>query len=157
MIKSHLAGVSLAAIAALCLNTGVAAAHPAEMGFDGPRGQRLAERLELSEAQQSEIETILSEGSESREALRDALRAVREQLREAGSFEQYDPALVEQLAREQADLMTERLTAGIALRNAVQGVLTEDQRAELAELRQRRAGRRGPGRFGAGGRFGGEG
>lgn len=144
--KLAAAGLSLA-----LLGAGTSVAGP---GFGpGPRGdhppspgrmiERMAEHLDLSEEQKSQIEQIYADSHERGEVDRERLMALRSQLR--GSSEDFDSGAV-QAAADEIGQITSRMTYRMAsTQHQVREVLTEDQRAELdawAEKRKERHGKR---------------
>lgn len=112
--------------------------------FDGRRGllsARVAERLEVTEAQRDELRTLFrelaDERRDGRRALADARRELARALRDDDRPADEVRALGEAAGRLQADEGLRRRTE----RERVAAVLTEEQRARWAEMR--RGGRRG--------------
>lgn len=113
----------------LAFGAGAAQAHdPAAM-----RADWLEERLELSEEQRAQVEAIYAEAQEQREALRDQAREQRK-------------AAMEQ----RREMRKQSQAIGESTRERLAEVLTEEQSAQLADMRKRldrraimRDGRRG--------------
>lgn len=115
--------------------------------FDGRRAllsSRVAERLEVTEAQREELRTLLralaDERRDGRRALADARRELARALRDDDRPADEVRALGEAAGRLQAEEGLRRRTE----RERVAAVLTEEQRARWAEMRQgaRRGGDR---------------
>ena len=115
--------------------------------FDGRRAllsRRVAERLEVTEAQREELRTLLrelaDERRDGRRALADARRELARALRDDDRPADEVRALGEAAGRLQAEEGLRRRTG----RERVAAVLTEEQRARWAEMRQgaRRGGDR---------------
>lgn len=135
----------LMATAALMLAAGSAAlAHPKgpEMGFlEGRKGERIAQELGLDEAQREQIAAVIEGGREEGRALREAIRENRKALEAASEYDQFDANRVAELAAEQGSLHAQRVELMLKTRNAAQAVLTEGQRQQMAEMRERRGER----------------
>ena len=105
--------------------------------------ERLFQELELSDEQSEQIEAIRSESETENEALRQQMQTERQQMRsllaEETSTEQLQQQH-QQLQDLEQQLGDRRFTTMLEIRE----VLTPEQRAELAELRQPRG--RGHGR-----------
>lgn len=108
---------------------------------DGPRDadaefllrERVAEKLELSDAQKSEISRLTEEfkllyprDKEAREAHHAALKAIME----ADSFDEI-------AAQELLDAGDEKKLAALRLRFDINNVLTDEQQAKLEQMRER--------------------
>ena len=118
--------------------------------WDGPRLQRLAERLELSEEQVAAIATLVEEGRKERLELRKEMRRLRH-ARQGEMFED-EPSLdklgdlIDQIAGVQAKLQKSSLRQRLSIRE----LLTEEQRDKWLMFRER-GGRRHAGKhFGRG-------
>ena len=72
----------------------------------------------------------------------DGMRDNRKALREVALADSYDAAAVEQLADIQGDLVAQTVVIGTQARVEVMNLLTPEQRARLAELRDGRSERR---------------
>lgn len=132
-----------------------------EMG--GPRmgmsmGQRLlgpiGDELGLTEAQRTQIQTILDEGQPRLTELRDQLRAAQEAFREGQDPATFDEAAIRAFAASQSQLKTDLMVEVARMRSSIHSVLTADQQQQLEDLRSTR-GRYGAGRGGRGGAGGG--
>ncbi len=160
--------LAVAAATALLAVPAAAMAHGPH-GGGGPHGpgapgpgfivERLAERLELSAEQRADIEALMAAHRARVEPWHEELAAAREAVRGAVEAETFDEeairAAAAEVARLEVELAVERARFGAELGS----VLTREQQAALAELRESRRGmgRRGPGGFHRGprGRWGG--
>lgn len=105
---------------------------------DGAPFGRLFKRLDLSEAQQAEVERILDEDRTDAQQRRQALRDNRQALHELATTGAYDPQRVRTLAEEQAKLQTEMIVARTETLHRMHQVLTPEQQAEWQTLREQR-------------------
>ena len=112
---------------------GVGMPHPAMMTG------RMAERLGLDEAQRESVENIMSAAKPEMEALRERVKANHEALR---ALSPGDPE-VQNIAISNGELATEATLLFARVRGEIDAVLTDEQRAELAELKDRAGDRRG--------------
>lgn len=116
----------------------------------GQMQQRVFEKLDLSEAQKTQIENIRGTYKPQMQALREAHKSLKDQK------ETLDPASSDYVSKKQAQHTDryERSKSGVTLRAQMQHeialVLTEEQRAEMATLKaerkakmQERRGQRG--------------
>ena len=116
--------------------------------FDGPGfglphpgmiTERMAERLRLDEAQRETVDNIMSAARPEMAALRERTRANHEALRTLGPA---DPE-VTNIALSNGELATEATLLFARIRGEIDAVLTDEQRATLAELKERNDDRRG--------------
>ena len=133
---------------ALLLAATASLAHPpfgAKRGGEPQAfGARMAERLGLDDQQIEQIKAIRSEARDQKKQLSENLKANRQALREAASFDQYDAQMVAQLSQEQGLLHAQRVELAAQVRYQTMAVLTPEQRETLASLRHER-GKRGHG------------
>ena len=115
---------------------------------------RLADRLELSEAQQDQIHAIVDARKPAMESLRDQASAARDAFHETYEFGDYDEAAFRAFFESQAQLHVEMQLLGAETVSQVWDVLTPEQQEEILELMELfRDGRGGP-RNGGGKRHG---
>ena len=137
-------------------------------GFGGPHGMggpdevggpglpflehmlpRLAEELDLTDAQQSQIQAILDEETPAIESMREQLRNAHQAFRESHPPGEFDEAAVRAFAESQSPTHVELMVAGARTMSRVHNVLTPEQREQLQQMRDRRHHQRGgppPGR-----------
>ena len=134
--KIVLAAGVIAAAGSLALSMAVA-----DPGLGGPgmrrMGTPLFSQLQLSDTQKSEIHDIFSNN-------RDTIRPLIQQLREKqaalrqSSEGNFDEAAVRAQAQDIASIQAQLIVARAHIRNQVLGVLTDEQKAHLSELRAER-------------------
>jgi len=117
-------------------------------GMGGPLGPlgRALHRLDLSDAQRTQIDAIVTEAKPGIEALREQLRSGREAFRAAHPPTTFDEAAIRAHATEQGKIRTELAVSTAGVRAQVLGVLTADQLARLKAIREEMNRRGGPGR-----------
>ena len=120
-------------------------------GLAGPglNIERMAAHLELDETQRQSIENILEAARPEFQALRADFWANRQALEAIDPADADYSAAINDVAAENGRLATEGTLLMSRVRNEVHAVLTEEQRAKLAEGKQRmraKAERRRPGK-----------
>ena len=100
--------------------------------------QQLMNKLDLTEAQRDQVFAIMHQ---KRPVLREtmkALRAGRRALKDLAMTENYEPEQVRERAQAQAELQIELMVMTSKTFNEVYGLLTPQQREELAQWKQAR-------------------
>ncbi|MGB7926462.1 MAG: Spy/CpxP family protein refolding chaperone [Pyrinomonadaceae bacterium] len=98
---------------------------------------RIAERLGLTDAQKTEIKSIIVAERPAAEPLIRQLVATRKQLRDASSGGNFDEAEVRNLASRQAQTITELIVTRERVKSKIYNVLTPEQRAKADQMRAR--------------------
>ncbi len=131
----------------------ITAAQGASAAADGPLSHPFAQRifarvateLNLNEAQQAQIKTIVNDEFANARPLLARLDENRRQLQAATADGQFDETQVRAIAAQQAQIMTELIVARERAKAKVFNVLTPDQRAKareiLAQIEEGRGGR----------------
>ena len=133
--------------AALTLTATVAFGHQGGKGRggrDGHRGfmsQRLAEKLNLTDAQKAQIKEISKGFHEQNRATFEGSRDLREQVREARNAN--DTAKLEALRPQIEAQRTQMQQLREAHKQQILAVLTAEQRAQIETMKSERSGRRG--------------
>lgn len=130
------AGV-IAAAGSLALSTAVADPGFGRPGMTHRMGAPLFSQLQLSDAQCSDLRDIFTHSRETMRPLMQQLREKQTALRQSseGSFDEGAVrAQAQDIAAIQAQLIVERAH----IRNQVLGLLTDEQKARLSELRAER-------------------
>jgi periplasmic protein CpxP/Spy len=124
------AGLSAAVTAAVAQSEG-------KQGHQGRMLQRMTEQLNLTEAQQAQIKTILQTQKSKIQPLRQQLRQNRLAQTSAvtGTF---DEAQVRSFAAKQAQIMTDLTVEKERTKSQIYAVLTPDQRQKAQALMQQR-------------------
>ncbi len=134
---------SLVTLAALTLTTAVFAGGSGPRAGMGPRlGSgpdaflgRLGDHLDLSDEQRAQIEAIMDAERDRLDQLRDQLAAERTSFRAERDPGHFDEAAVRAHGERAGALHTEILVVASRARAAAHNVLTAEQKAELASLR----------------------
>lgn len=112
--------------------------HGMGEGFGG----RLAEKLNLTDAQKQQIEQITARFKESTKSLREQERAAGGKDFDAFSGGTFNEAAVRAAAQARANLHVEMEVARARMMSEIYAVLTPEQKAQLAQERQQREQRR---------------
>lgn len=114
----------------------------ADPGFGRPgmmrrMGAPLFSQLQLTDAQRSDLKNIFANSRETIRPLMEQLREKQAALRQSseGSF---DEAAVRAQAQDIASIQAQLIVERAQIRNQVLGVLTDEQKARLSELRAER-------------------
>lgn len=135
-------------IASLGLAMPAMASPGGEQGMQRQQaGERMAEALNLSDAQKQQIEAIRSEAKPGMKSLGDAMRANREALRKLNPDDAKYMSEVERLAAEKGSLVQQMVIAHAKMRASIHQVLTPEQRVKAQELAAKRGDRRGKNRW----------
>ena len=100
--------------------------HPAEINLE-----RMADRLDLSEQQRSDIKVIMETGKTVFKPTIDAMQANRELLEELINSNNPEQELIQSLATTQGDLLTDSLLQRASLQQQINTVLSEEQRIKM--------------------------
>lgn len=150
MKRTKLAAFALAAVAGMAL---AAAAFPGQEGHRGPGGpggpggphgphggnlvEHLSRALNLTDAQQAQVKQI-------EDSLRESTKALHEQLAKSGDGggpfdgfkDGFDEASVRSAAQARAAVHVELEVAHARAMSQIYSILTAEQKAKLAEMRQ---------------------
>lgn len=108
-------------------------------GPQGPGGEeRLFRELNLTDAQKEQIKTLREKQHTDAETYHEQLRQTREQMRAAIESATFDEAAVRALAVKEGQAVTELSVIGARTEAAIYQVLTAEQRAKLATMREQR-------------------
>ena len=117
--------------------------------FEGPLamlGPRIAERLNLSEAQKDQLRSIVDSQREDMRGYRDRARDARQAMQAAVTADTLDEGLIRARAADLAAIESDLAVARARIRADVFRILTPDQQAQAREarekMRQRRSERR---------------
>ena len=106
----------------------------------GPGGIGLLplRRLDLSDAQEEQIDQVREEAREAAAEAREPIREARRELRDALRGEDMDEGRIRELAAAVASLEADALVRRARVRADILEVLTAEQREEMRELQERR-------------------
>ena len=102
--------------------------------------ERMARRLDLSDAQQNQIKTIIDASSQKREALHQEMQNTRDALQEAMTSD--DAKTVRALADQKGDLMADLIVLRSSDRSQIKAVLTPEQQKDFSYMKGHRSRRR---------------
>lgn len=126
-------------------------------GFGMLMNPWVQEEIGLTSEQSEKISQIMADHIKSTASLRANMMAMRLELRTELGKDKPDMKKVERLASEISDLQAKLITERIRAEIAVRGILTDEQKAKLDELRASKSGKGGRGWFGKGKGKGGKG
>jgi periplasmic protein CpxP/Spy len=97
---------------------------------------RLAQRLNLTEAQQTQLKQLVENHRANTQALRAELKAKRQELRHAQQGGTFNEALATQKLTESAATRARLMAEQFKLRQEMLAVLTPEQKAQFEQLQQ---------------------
>ncbi|MDF1581214.1 MAG: Spy/CpxP family protein refolding chaperone [Desulfuromonadales bacterium] len=114
----------------------------------GQRFERLAEALDLTDAQRAEVEQIVAKERDANRDIRRQLAANRDKLRALTEGDIFDEEAIRAVAAEKAQQRIELMVSHARTRHALNALLTPEQRDLAKKLRPKmkegKKGRRGP-------------
>ncbi len=150
--------VIIGVIAAAVLATGAVLVIAQRAGHRGPEGFGhggrmigfMANKLGLTDEQKGKVKEIVEASRSNVEPLVTQMKANRKAIADLGTDGSFDQAKAEALAADQAGIMSKLIVERAKTKAQVFALLTDDQRAKAAEMRQK-FGERAKGRgFGKG-------
>lgn len=109
----------------------------------GKRFARMARKLDLTEAQQEQVRTLLESERERVASLRKQLAETREKIRQATLAETFDEAAVRALAVSQSEARVELAVSRARVKSQIHALLTPEQRERAKTFRSEGKGRHG--------------
>lgn len=106
-------------------------------GFGGRGLQRLAEKLNLSDEQKTEIETVLEDSRTSVRPLLDALRDSRRQAESLDTDGTFSDERINPIANSRAETTRQLVIAREKTKARIFAILTPEQRAEAVKIKER--------------------
>ncbi|HEY0459404.1 MAG TPA: Spy/CpxP family protein refolding chaperone [Pyrinomonadaceae bacterium] len=104
-------------------------------GFGGRGFERIAEKLNLSDEQQTQVKTILEDSKTRVKPLTDSLRESRKQAETLGIDGTFNEEQVNQIANSQSETMKQLFVEKEKTKAQIFAVLTPEQRAEAAKMK----------------------
>jgi len=144
--------ISLVSVTALILISASAMAGKGrgegkDRGFRGDKVARMVRHLDLTPDQEAKVRALHADHKSATKALRERVRALKDEIREAWQQEVPDEAAILALQKEIHEVKGALAEHRVRLRLDVMAILTPDQR-ERAEAHFRDRGKRGKGRGG---------
>ncbi len=112
--------------------------RPGARGGPGRGGFLPLRRLDLSDAQEEQIDGVREEAREAVAAAREPMREARRELRDAMRNEEVDEGRIRALTTTIASLQADALVRSARVYADILEVLTPEQRDEVSELQERR-------------------
>ena len=107
-------------------------------GFGHRRGgfERIAEKLNLTDAQKAQIKQIREASKTTVQPLRENMKSIRQQLREAAADGNFNEAQVQNLANQQANVMAQLTVEKIRAKSQIFAILTPEQQTQAKALKE---------------------
>ncbi len=104
-------------------------------GFGGHGFERIAEKLNLSDEQKTQVRTILEDSKTRIKPLMETLRTNHEQIKNLGTDGVFNEAQVQQIAAAQAETTKQLIIEKEKTKAQIFTILTPDQRTEAVQLK----------------------
>ena len=145
-MKSHRTKIFIAAIALVLLGAVAVSQTMRRTGYGHGHGMFgearmlgfFAHRLDLTDAQQSQIKDIIAKEKPALKPLLQQLAQSRQQMRQLEESGTFDEAQVRALATQQSQTMTELIVQKARIKSEMMQVLTPDQKAKFKEMMDKR-------------------
>jgi len=109
-------------------------------GKRGHRGMgRMFRNLDLTDAQKTQVQTIMKNNRESSKTMRQQMRANKQALRKATENGAFNQSEVQAIANKQGNLHAQMIVQKQKVKAEIFNVLTAEQKAKLAEQKAERA------------------
>jgi len=131
---------------ATALSLGMAAtagAFPGEHGGKQQRYERIADKLDMNDEQRQQLKQIHRQARPQMLELKDAMQDNREALRKLDPKSAQFDAQVAELAKQQGELLTQKIIQRHHLRAKVFAILTPEQREMAKKMKRNHFGKRG--------------
>lgn len=128
------------------LSLGMAAtagAFPGEFGGKQQRYERMADKLDLNDEQRQQLKQIHRKARPQKLELKDAMQDNREALRKLDPESSQFDTQVAELARQQGELVTQKIIQHNQVRASVFAILTAEQREMAKKMKRNHSGERG--------------
>ncbi len=106
--------------------------------FLNRRLTHLTRALDLSDAQQQQVKSLVEEQRPALKALMQQMVSERQQMLAATQNGQFDAAKVQAIANQQGQTMASLIVARQELQSKIYGLLTPEQRTKFDQMQQRR-------------------
>ncbi len=113
-------------------------------GFGHHHGgfERLAKKLDLSDAQKAQVKQIKEAGKAKVQPLRENMKSIRQQLNAATADGNFNEAQVQTLATQQANIMAQLTVERERTKSQIYAVLTPEQQTQAKALKEQMKERR---------------
>lgn len=106
------------------------------MNFGGRGFERVAEKLNLTDEQKTQVKTILEDSKTRVKPLMDSMRETRKQAENLGTDGIFNEEQVNQIAASQSETMKQLYIEKEKTKAQIFAVLTPEQRAEAAKMKE---------------------
>lgn len=96
----------------------------------------MAQRLNLTEDQKSQINTIMDQNKDQADALQQSMKDDKTQLMQLATAETYDADAVNKLATQMGDNMSKMISMKAEQRNAIYSVLDDSQKTQFKQMQE---------------------
>ncbi len=133
--------VAISTVFAVAQKSGVDGEGRGKRGF-GHRGHhrggfgRMAEKLNLTDAQKAQVKTIMDANKANTQSLREASKANRQKLNAATENGQFDEATVTAIAQEKAGISAQMTVEKLRVKSQIFQILTAEQKAQMAQMKE---------------------
>lgn len=104
-------------------------------GYRGGFG-RLAEKLNLSDAQKEQVKQIMETSKAKIQPLKENMKSIHQQMNSATADGQFDEAQVQALATQQANIMAQMIVEKERTKSQMFAILTPEQQAQAKQLKE---------------------
>lgn len=105
--------------------------------------KRLVEKLALTEEQQAQLKALQEEQKTTREAMREEMKSFREEMKALDTSSTDYNEKVAILADKKASMDRQKFIQRSEARQKFDAILTEEQRAKMQEMKEKRGGKKG--------------
>ena len=105
------------------------------MNFGGRGFERIAEKLNLTDEQKTQVKTILEDSKTRVKPLMESMREIRKQAENLGTDGVFNEEQVNQIANSQSETMKQLFIEKEKAKAQIFAVLTPEQRAEAAKMK----------------------
>ena len=96
--------------------------------------KKMADALQLTDAQKSQIKSIKTKAKEARENSKQELAKIKSQLKNFATADKVDEQALDKLASQRASILAAMTKSRIMTKNAIYNVLTTEQKAQFKEM-----------------------
>ena len=104
------------------------------------RVERMIRHLDMSDEQATKVRGIFDKYSDQFTDLRTEKKNIKHSLRENMHADKQDTAAIEQLAKKQGELKTQKILVKVKMKSEINAILTDTQREKMKSMRGKRDG-----------------
>ncbi len=113
--------------------------------FEAPSSKRIMRKLsklDLSDAQKTEIESLIADGIKSTKSQRETLKSMRHQMKALLQADNVDETAIRSLSTELANVKSELMILKLNKRQQIASLLNDEQKSKLGKMKSNRKSRR---------------